>query len=165
MSSLRAPDKMARTKSNTQNDTKTRTTSWRNRRLEKPYFCVFRIFIFLFFIYNFLNEFSKKCCVTALVRSMTFIWEFKPVLSYSKPHTFSISFGEEKEWKKCIYSLQPVHLETEQNDRKVKRSKIKQKWVKKRILSTNVFCLWKPSQVCLWKSSQVRGRMANARNK
>jgi len=34
--------------------------------------------------------------------------------------------------KKCIYSLQPGHLEAEQNDRKVKRSKIKQKWVKKR---------------------------------
>ena len=31
-------------------------------------------------------------------------WEFKPVLSYSKPHTFSTCFGEEKERKKCIYS-------------------------------------------------------------
>jgi len=26
-----------------------------------------------------------------------FHWEFKPVLSYSKPHTFSTLFGEEKE--------------------------------------------------------------------
>ena len=26
-----------------------------------------------------------------------FHWEFKPVLSYSKPHTFSTSLGEEKE--------------------------------------------------------------------
>jgi len=26
-----------------------------------------------------------------------FHWGFKPVLSYSKPHTFSISLGEEKE--------------------------------------------------------------------
>ena len=25
-----------------------------------------------------------------------FHWEFKPVLSYSKPHTFSTFFGEEK---------------------------------------------------------------------
>jgi len=57
---------MARTKTNTQNDTKTRTTSWRNKHLEKLYFCVFRIFIFYFlFIYNFLNEFSKKCWITA----------------------------------------------------------------------------------------------------
>jgi len=47
----------------------------RNRHLENIYFCVFRIFLFLFsfFIDNFLKEFSKKCCVTALVRSMTFI--------------------------------------------------------------------------------------------
>jgi len=55
-------DKMARTKSNTQNDTKTRTTSCRNRHLEKLYFCVFRIFIFFifFFIDKFLNEFPKN---------------------------------------------------------------------------------------------------------
>jgi len=38
-----------------------------------------------------------------------FHWGFKPVLSYSKPHTFSTFFGEEK----------PDHLEG------------KQKWVKK----------------------------------
>jgi len=63
---------------------------------------------------------------------MTFIGEFKPVLSYSKPHTFSTSLGEEKERKKCIKSLQPGPLECEQNDRKVKRSKITQKWVKER---------------------------------
>ena len=33
---------MARTKTNTQNDTKTITTSWRNIHLEKLYCCVFR---------------------------------------------------------------------------------------------------------------------------
>ena len=38
-----------------------------------------------------------------------FHWELKPVLSYSKPHTFSKPFGEEKERKKCIYSLQPIN--------------------------------------------------------
>jgi len=76
-----------------------------------------------------------------------FHWELKPVLSYSKPHTFSTFFGEEKEGKMhfiifIILSLQPGHLEGEQNDRRVKRNKNKQKWVKKeRILSTNVFCL------------------------
>jgi len=53
-----------------------------------------------------------------------FHWEFKPVLSYSKPHNFSTSFGEEKRKKKCIYSLQPGHLEAEQHDSIVKRSKI-----------------------------------------
>ena len=57
-----------------------------------------------------------------------FHWEFKPVLSYSKPHTFSTFFGEEKERKKC----QPGHVEAEQNDRKVQRSKIKKKWMKRR---------------------------------
>jgi len=31
-----------------------------------------------------------------------FHWGFKPVLSYSKPHTFSTSLGEEKRKKKCI---------------------------------------------------------------
>jgi len=40
---------------------------------KKLFVCVFRIFIFLIFFYNFLNEFSKKCWVTALVRSITFI--------------------------------------------------------------------------------------------
>jgi len=60
-----------------------------------------------------------------------FHWEFKPVKSYSKRHTFSTCFWEEKERKMYLLSLQPGYLEAEQNDRKVKRSKIKQNWVKK----------------------------------
>jgi len=56
--------------------------------------------------------------------------EFKPVLSYSKPHTFSTFFGEEKE-KNNAFNLSNQATE-KQNDRKVKRSKIKQKWVTKR---------------------------------
>ena len=42
-----------------------------------------------------------------------FHWEFKPLLSYSKPSSHFLNiFGEEKESKKCIkcYSLQPGHL-------------------------------------------------------
>jgi len=31
-----------------------------------------------------------------------FHWEFKPVLSYRKPHTFSTFFGEEKRKKNAI---------------------------------------------------------------
>ena len=31
-----------------------------------------------------------------------FHWGFKPVLSYSKPHTFSTSLGEEKERKNAF---------------------------------------------------------------
>jgi len=42
-------DKMARKKTNTENDTQTRTTSWRNRHVEKLYLCVFRIFLFFLF--------------------------------------------------------------------------------------------------------------------
>jgi len=52
MSSLGRNDKTARAKTNTQNDTKTRTTSRRNRHLEKKplYFCVFRFFFSFLFI-------------------------------------------------------------------------------------------------------------------
>ena len=35
-----------------------------------------------------------------------FHWEYKPVLSYSKLHTF-LTFLEKKKKEKCIYSLQP----------------------------------------------------------
>jgi len=52
-------DKMARTK-NTQNITKQVYTI----------FCVFRIFHFFISIFNYLKDFSKKCWITALVRSM-----------------------------------------------------------------------------------------------
>ena len=45
--------------------------------------------------------------------------EFKPVLSYSKPHTFSTFFGEEKERKNafnsctfCIITLKPHDVDT-----------------------------------------------------
>ena len=31
-----------------------------------------------------------------------FHWEFKPVFSYSKPHTFSTFFGDEKERKNAF---------------------------------------------------------------
>jgi len=76
---------MARTKTNTQNNTKTRRTPWRNIHLEKNYFLCFSdfsFFFFFFFIYNFLNDFSKKCWVTALERSMTFIGD---LLSPTRP--------------------------------------------------------------------------------
>ena len=43
-----------------------------------------------------------------------FHWGFKPVLSYSKPHTFSTSLGEEKERKNAFnLSNQPKILTTE----------------------------------------------------
>jgi len=69
---------MARTKTNTQNDTKHLQHHDAIDIKKKTIFFVFFgfvffIFFFFFLIYNFLNEFSKKCEVTALVRSMTFI--------------------------------------------------------------------------------------------
>jgi len=50
-----------------------------------------------------------------------FHWEFKPVLSYSKPHTSLTFFGEEKERQNAFNLFKPSHLEAEQNDRKVKK--------------------------------------------
>jgi len=35
-------------------------------------------------------------------------WGFKPVLSYSKPHTFSTSLGEEK--KEKMHLISPTRL-------------------------------------------------------
>jgi len=50
-----------------------------------------------------------------------FNWGFKPVLSHSKPHTFTTFIGEGKENEMHLLSL-PGHIEYEQNDRKVKES-------------------------------------------
>jgi len=61
-----------------------------------------------------------------------FHWEFKLVLSYSKPKTFSTSFGEEKERTNAFTLSNQATREAKQNDTKVKRSKIKLKWVNKR---------------------------------
>ena len=58
-------------------------------------------------------------------------WGFKPVLRYSKPHTFSTLFGEENEINMHLLSpYRPFRSWT--NDREVKRSKIKKKGVKKK---------------------------------
>jgi len=87
---------MVRTKTNTRNGTKSLTTSWRNWHLDNYIFVFFGFFFFSFlFIDNFLNEFSKKCWVTALVRSMTFIGslnQFKAIANL----TLSQHFLEEK---------------------------------------------------------------------
>jgi len=37
-----------------------------------------------------------------------FHWEFTPVLSYSKPHTFSTVFGEEKERENAFTPTRPL---------------------------------------------------------
>ena len=59
--SLRAPWQMARTKTNTQNSTKTTQNTKKQQTFRKnTFFCVFRIFLFLFFLQDFLTDFSKK---------------------------------------------------------------------------------------------------------
>jgi len=80
---------IACTKTDTQNDTDTHRSPWRNRDLETTIFLCFSDFSFYIFfvIYNFLNEFSKKCWVTALVRSMTFVGILNQ-FSAIAPHTF-----------------------------------------------------------------------------
>jgi len=82
---------MARTQTNTQNNTKTRKTRRRNRHSQNTIFCVFRI---LLFIYNFLNDFSKKCWLTALVRSLISQIHFNnSILFIYHAHYLCILFG------------------------------------------------------------------------
>ena len=49
---------------------KTRSKQRRNRHKEITIFCVFRFFWFLFSIFNYPKDFSRKCWITALVRSI-----------------------------------------------------------------------------------------------
>ena len=67
---------MAHTKTNTQNDTKHLHHDATD--IQKNYIFVFSCFYFFYFLFidNFLHEFSNKCWVTALTRSMTLIGSF-----------------------------------------------------------------------------------------
>jgi len=61
-------------------------------------------------MFDFLNDFSKKCRVTALVCLYTdndFHWGLILVLSYSNPHTLLTCFEEEK--RKTNNTILPVH--------------------------------------------------------
>jgi len=78
--------------------TNTQNTKTQQTFRKKTTFCVFRILQFLFYIYDFLNDFSKKYWGTSLVRSMTFNGGLKLVWRYSKPYTLSYNF----EWIICI---------------------------------------------------------------
>jgi len=64
---------MARTKNNNTERHKNTHNIMTQHTFRRNYIFVFSDFFIFFFIYNFLNEFSKKYWVTALVRSMTFI--------------------------------------------------------------------------------------------
>jgi len=72
---------------------------------KKYYIFGFYLLYFLLFIKWFLQEMLSYILGTA----NDFYWGFKPVWSYSKPHTFSTIFGEENvkqfviRWQKCMF--------------------------------------------------------------
>ena len=91
-------EKMARTKTKTQNNTKTRRTLRRNRHVENNNNYFFEFFWFFFFFLSFfykkvLSWFLQEMLSYRLGTVIDFHWVFKPVLSDSKPHTFSTCFG------------------------------------------------------------------------
>jgi len=78
---------MARTKNNTQNDTKTRRTPHDATDIKKTISGVvfFGIFLFLFYLYSlFLKQILQEMLNYRLGTVNDFQWELKPVLSYSK---------------------------------------------------------------------------------
>jgi len=72
--------------------------------------CCLCFLIFPFLYYTSLNDFSKKCWVTTLVRLINvFHWGVKPLFCYSKPLTYSTFIGDENE-NKLIYTIYPGNL-------------------------------------------------------
>ena len=111
---------MACAQTNTQNNTNIRRTPKRNRRPEKKTIFVFFVFSFSFlFIYNFLNYFSKKCWVTALVRSMTFIRGFikhtKQSILWLQYIKF-LKYAVPLKTKKLLSSFKKSYFELNSND-------------------------------------------------
>jgi len=92
ISGLRAPWQNGPHKTNTQNDTKTRSTPWRDWHLEK------KILLLEFYKKWILQE--KLSYRLSTVND--FHWEFKPVFRYSKPHTYSPSIRD-KNLNKYLY--------------------------------------------------------------
>ena len=97
---------MARTKTNTRNDTKTLTTSRRNIHLDKLYFCVFRIFLFQKWDPSLLEE------VSAGPQDMNWcLWH--TFCDPGQPHPLTdllgSSFVESREWAEQIPSLHPMN--------------------------------------------------------
>ena len=80
--------KKARTQKHAQNNTKTLRTSRRKR-----HFCVFGFF-FLFIIF-FKLMLSPRNVELPPWYGQYFYWGFQPVLSYSKPHSFSTFYGDD----------------------------------------------------------------------
>jgi len=95
-------DKMARTKHTEHH--KTRSKQRRNRHREITIFCVFRFFWFLLSIFNYLKDFSRKCWITALVRSMKNIGGLNQ-FSAAANLTHSQHFLEKKKIKNIVHSF------------------------------------------------------------
>ena len=79
-----------------------------------------------------------------------FHWGFKPVLSYSKPHTFSTSLGEEKERKNAF------NLSNQATWNVNKRTGKKKKWVKERERENSKYKRLLPVKIITgpWQSGQ-----------
>jgi len=107
---------MARTKTNTQNNTKTCKTPRRNRHFRKQLFLWFWDFYFFF---SFLFIISLRNFTLPPWYGQCLSLEFKPVFRYSKPHTYLTFIGEENENQICIYTLYLGQLE--HNNYKLKR--------------------------------------------
>ena len=60
----------------------------RNRHKEITIFCVFLFFCFLFSIFNYLKDFSKKSWITALARSMKNIRGLNQLSAAANPTTY-----------------------------------------------------------------------------
>jgi len=76
---------------------KTRSIQRRNIHKEITIFCVFRFFWFLFSIFNYLKDFSRKCWITASVRSMKNIGDLTSFPLQQTSHLFNINWG--RKWK------------------------------------------------------------------
>ena len=91
MSSLRTPWQNGPYKNQHTERHKNTKNTMTQQTLRKCYW-----FVFFGFLYNFLNEFSKKCWVTALIRSMTFIGSFNQVYAIANLTLPSTFLGEKK---------------------------------------------------------------------
>jgi len=94
---------MVRTKT-TQGTTQNSYNIMTQQTFRKHIFLCFSDFFIFFFIDNFLKEFSKKCWVTALVRSMTFIGGLNQFKAIAKL-TLSQHFLEKKKERKKAFKI------------------------------------------------------------
>ena len=139
-------DKMARTK--THRTSQTRSKQGRNRHKEITIFCVFRFFCFLFSIFNYWKDFSRKCWITALVRSMKIVGRLNQ-FSAAANLTLSQHFLEKKNKKivHSFFSTRPLGNETKRQESNKIQNQNKEGLKKRKSLVQKVSCLLNSSQV------------------